>query len=211
MKRMNLANAINLRFAAIVFGLASGFGSVAQSVNYYNYNGVQELQFVYSNTVKGNTGENISEGTLQIFRNADSNRDGKISVAELRNFQRWLKRSFRYKENATALHPDDFVAQGGGDCEDFAIMTTCMLNYHGVVAYVAMFGRVTVNKHAVCIAQVTTSKTPGYLYYTLNGWGIPSGTYIPIDYEKVGGLSGIDRRWKIARVYKPFTIYGVYM
>jgi hypothetical protein len=167
--------------------------------------------FVYNDEVRENYGNSISPKTIKIFRDADTNGDGNISVSELKAFQIWLKRSFKYKENATALHPDDFIAQGGGDCEDFAIMTTCMLNYHGVVAYVAMFGRVTVNKHAVCIAQVTADKTPGYLYYTLSGWGIPSGLYIPIDYEKVGGLSAIDRRWKIARVYMPVRIYGVYM
>jgi hypothetical protein len=179
--------------------------------NYYGLRTRVESPFVYDDAIRYNYGNNISENTLQVFGNADLNRDSKISVAELQAFQNWLKRNFKYKENATALHPDDFILQGGGDCEDFAIMTTCMLNYHGVVAYVAMFGRVTVNKHAVCIAQVTADKTPGYLYYTLSGWGIPSGLYIPIDYEKVGGLSAIDRRWKIARVYMPVRIYGVYM
>jgi len=183
----------------------------AQTVANYGWNTRMDPSFVYNDEVRENYGNSISPKTIKIFRDADTNGDGNISVSELKAFQIWLKRSFKYKENATALHPDDFIAQGGGDCEDFAIMTTCMLNYHGVVAYVAMFGRVTVNKHAVCIAQVTADKTPGYLYYTLSGWGIPSGLYIPIDYEKVGGLSAIDRRWKIARVYMPVRIYGVYM
>jgi len=168
-------------------------------------------QFVYSSGIRDHIGDSISERTLKIFRNADSNGDGNISIGELQTFQNWLKRNYKYKSNSTALHPDDFIAQGGGDCEDFSIMTTCMLNYHGVVAYVAGFGRVTVNKHAVCIVQVTSDKIPGYLYYTLNGWGIPAGIYIPVDYEKVGGLSAIDRRWKIARINKPVTIYGWYM
>lgn len=179
--------------------------------NYYSGNYSSVPQFVCNKDVRRNIGDSISESTLKIFMDADSNGDGKISVGELQRFQNWLKRNFRYKENSTALHPDDFLKQGGGDCEDFAIMTTCMLNYHGVVAYVAGFGRVTVNKHAVVIVQVTSNNAPGYLFYTLSGWGIPSGIYIPVDYEKVGGLSAIDRRWKIARINKPISIYGVYM
>lgn len=168
-------------------------------------------QFAYNNSVNQNIGNNISEKTLTIFRNADLNGDGNISVNELQRFQNWLMHNFKYKSNSTALHPDDFIAQGGGDCEDFAIMTTCMLNYHGVVAYVAGFGRVTVNKHALVIVQVTNNTLPGYLFYTLRGWGIPAGYYIPIDYQKIGGLKAIDRRWKIARINKPVSIYGVYM
>ena len=175
---------------------------------YYYSNG---LALVSNTCIKQNIGDDISERTLQIFRNADANSDGQISVNELKNFQHWLTSNYRYKNNSTALHPDDFIAQGGGDCEDFAIMTTCMLNYHGVVAYVAGFGRVTVNKHAVCIAQVKDKQTSGYLYYTIMGWGIPPGNYIPIDYEYVGGLKAIDRRWKIARISVPAMIYGKYM
>lgn len=181
------------------------------SQNNYSWETQTGPKFVYNDAVKAHIGDSISPRTLKIFQNADTNGDGKISVAELQLYQNWLKRNFKYKANATALHPDDFLAQGGGDCEDFAIMTTCMLNYHGVVAYVAGFGRVTVNKHALVIVQVTSDKTPGYLFYTLRGWGIPQGIYIPVDYEKVGGLSAIDRRWKIARVNVPVNIYGAYM
>lgn len=195
-----------LSFILIVFSI-----SAQNYIKSYSGNFNPAPQFVYSNDYNYHIGDSISERTIQIFRNADSNSDGKISVGELQSYQSWLKRSFKYKSNSTALHPDDFIKQGGGDCEDFAIMTTCMLNYHGVVAYVAGFGRVTVNKHAVCIVQVTSDKVPGYLYYTLSGWGIPSGYYIPVDYEKVGGLSAIDRRWKIAQINKPVSIYGWYM
>ncbi|HPQ35629.1 MAG TPA: EF-hand domain-containing protein [Tenuifilaceae bacterium] len=198
-------------YFSFLFFLIALNTSAQNYLNQYSSSYYSAPQFVYNNNIREHIGDSISERTLKIFRNADSNGDGKISVGELQSFQNWLKRSFKYKQNSTALHPDDFIDQGGGDCEDFSIMTTCMLNYHGVVAYVAGFGRVTVNKHAVCIAQVTSDKVSGYLYYTLSGWGIPSGIYIPIDYEKVGGLSAIDRRWKIARINKPVSIYGVYM
>jgi hypothetical protein len=195
----------------LFISLTSLFAFKKVNNSYYGFEKFSSLLFVVDESVKNNVGSDISANTIEIFRKADSNSDRIISVNELQIFQNWLKRSFKYKENNTALHPDDFITQGGGDCEDFAIMTTCMLNYHGVVAYVAGFGRVTVNKHAVCIVQVSNDKTPGYMYYTLSGWGIPSGIYIPIDYEKVGGLSAIDRRWKIARISRPISIYGVYM
>jgi hypothetical protein len=167
--------------------------------------------FVYKSEMRNNIGDSISPKTLEIFRKADQNADGKISVGELQAFQNWLMTNFKYRNNQTALHPDDFIKQRGGDCEDFAIMTCCMLNYHGIVAYVASFGKVTTNKHALCIVQVTCSNAPGYLFYTLTGWGIPPGYYIPVDYDNVGGLSAIDRRWKIARIRIPKILYGLYM
>lgn len=168
--------------------------------NYYYNTGPQ---FVYDNSVKGHISSNISDRTLQYYKDADANGDGRISVQELQAFQNWLKRNFEYVEYSNARHPDDFIASGGGNCVGFSTMTTSMLNYHGVVAYVAGFGRVTTNKHALTIIQVKDKKASGYLFYTIRGWGIPAGYYIPVDYTKVGGLSAIDRRWKIARVFKP--------
>lgn len=176
--------------------------------NRYLYNSLYSsgLKVVYNNQVTENMGEH-SQKVMEVFKDADSNQDQKISLGELQRFQHWLVRNFDYKENNTALRPDDFLARGGGDCEDFAIMTCCMLNYHGIVAYVAGFGRVTTNKHAVCMVQIKKPVPPGFLYYTLNHWNVPDGLYTPIDYEKVGGLKAIDRRWKIARMNKPVDMY----
>jgi transglutaminase-like putative cysteine protease len=161
------------------------------------------VEFVYNNEFKSHLGSNMSPKALQVFKNADKNGDGKISVSELQAFQNWLSNNYKYIENTPSDHPDLFFANGGGNCVGFATMTTCMLNYHGVVAYVASFGRVTPNKHALTIVKVTNSNVPGYLYYTLKGWGIPPGEYIPVDYTTVGGLSAIDRRWKIYSIKKP--------
>jgi hypothetical protein len=173
---------------------------------YYNHN--RTPKFMYATQVRENIGGGFSERVLQLFQKADSNNDNKITAGELQIFQYALVLNFRYKQNKTALHPNDFVAQGGGDCEDFALMTTCMLNYYGIVAYVAMFGRVTTNKHSLCMVKTQKPVPPGYLYYTLNGWNAPKGTYIPVDYDKIGGLKAIDRRWKIARMVKPIDIFG---
>jgi len=181
-----------------------GFG---QTNKYFNNNFYSpRLHVIYNKQAIENIGYH-SQKVIDIFKSADANGDHKISLSELQSFQNRLVRRFDYKQNETALHPDDFIAQGGGDCEDFSIMTCCMLNYHGVVAYVAGFGRVTTNKHAVCMVQIKKPVPPGFLYYTLNHWNVPDGLYTPIDYEKVGGLKAIDRRWKIARMNKPVDMY----
>ena len=191
----------------LIFVLASG--SLSAQSNRYFFNDIYSprLNVVYNKLVIENIGHH-SQKVLDIFKEADSNNDHKISFNELQRFQNWLVRNFKYKQNETALHPDDFIAQGGGDCEDFAIMTCSMLNYHGVVAFVAGFGRVTTNKHAVCMVQITEPVPAGFLYYTLKHWNITDGVYIPVDYEKIGGLKAIDRRWKIARINKPVDMYG---
>lgn len=151
-----------------------------------------------------------SEKVINIFKSADCNRNGNISLNELQIFQNWLVRSYSYKENEKALTPDEFLVQKGGDCEDFAIMTCCMLNYFGHTAFIASYGRVTVNKHALCLLKINTPVPPGCIYYELNGYWAPKGTYIPIDYELIGGLKAIDRRWKIASIHKPKDIFGKY-
>ena len=186
---------------------AKGFGQPNKNFNNNFYS--PRLNVGYNKQVIENIGYH-SQKVLDIFKSADSNNDHKISLSELQSFQNWLVQRFKYKENETALRPDDFIAQGGGDCEDFSIMTCCMLNYHGIVAYVAGFGRVTTNKHAVCILQIREPVPPGFLYYTLEYWNVPDGFYTPIDYNTVGGLEAIDRRWKIANINKPVDMYGKY-
>lgn len=184
----------------------------SQTNNYkrfYNHYSTRGLEMVYNKSIKSNIGMNNSDKVLKIFKNADSNSDGKISQFELQNYQNWLIENFKYKHNETALCPDDFIKQGGGDCEDFAIMTCCMLNYHNIVAYIANFGRVTVHKHAVCMAEIKKPVPPGMLYYTIQYSSIPNGIYIPIDYEKIGGLTAIDRRWKISFMSLPKNMFGL--
>lgn len=178
-----------------------------QNNSFYNdFHYSPNLKVVYNQRMIENIGYH-SQKVLEIFKGADSNNDHKISLSELQSFQNWLDWSFEYKENETALRPDDFIEQGGGDCEDFAIMTCCMLNYHNIVAFVAGYGRVTVNKHAVCLLQIKEPVPPGFLFYTLQNWNVPDGLYTPIDYDKIGGLQAIDRRWKIAVINKPVDMY----
>ena len=46
-------------------------------------------------------------------------------------------------------------------------------------------------------------------YENTNGnyYSISSGYYIPIDYREIGNLSAIDRRWKIASINTPNSIF----
>ena len=165
----------------------------------------QSLQFIKSYySVSQCNYCNLMKGK---FKEADLNNDGTIDVSEIRTFQAWLTKNYDYKQNLKSIPPDDFILQNGGDCEDFAAMTCCLLNYYGIVAYVATFGKVTVNKHAVCMVKVNLSSYPGMLIYSLQGYGVPNGYYMPIDYNKIGGLSAIDRRWKIASMSKPNNMF----
>ena len=141
------------------------------------------------------------------FEWADQDKNGTIDISELRQFQAWLMNTYTYQSNLLALPPDNFMQEGGGDCEDFAAMTCCMLNSYGIIAYVATFGKVTVNKHAVCMVKVNKASHPGMLIYELWGHNAPNGYYLPVDYRKVGGLSAVDRRWKIASMDSPNLMF----
>lgn len=57
------------------------------------------------------------------YLDADLNGSGRLSFDELRAFQERTYRDFRYETNELALRPDEFLAAGGGDCEDFALYT----------------------------------------------------------------------------------------
>ncbi len=97
----------------------------------------------------------ISDADLEKrYAAADTDRDGYLSWAELEAFQRALHREFRYLSNATALRPDEFQAQGGGDCEDWALMSCGLLRYWGWTAYVGSFVAPSGGEaHAVCLVR----------------------------------------------------------
>ncbi len=151
----------------------------------------------------------ISPAVIKIYKNADIDGDHKLSWYEIEQFQRFMTKKFVYRHNPTALTPDEFLQQGGGDCEDWAIFTCKMLHYYGRTAYIGCFGKVTRNKHALCLLKVNGKIPSEYMWLEISGWGIPEGNYIPIDYESVGSLQAIDRRWKLARIQTPEEMYGL--
>lgn len=126
----------------------------------------------------------------RMFGNADANRDGWLSWGEITHFQSWLFRSYRYLTNATALRPEQFLAAGGGDCEDWAIMTAAFLRFWGMNPSVGIVEG-DYGPHAVTFVPAVNVPA-GFLRIT--GWN-PTNieyeevVYAPIDYYVVGGLS----------------------
>ncbi|MFN0050167.1 MAG: transglutaminase domain-containing protein [Cytophagales bacterium] len=148
---------------------------------------------------------------IKWYQNADLNKNNKLEVFELQQFQNDLCKRYKYKNNVVALNPDQFINQGRGDCEDFAIITCNLLRFYGETAYVASFGKYSkFGGHCLCFWKVK-GKVPSYAtnwYKMYNRKTRSNDTYIPIDYQKVGGLTAIDGRFKPYRLSDPEEMYG---
>ena len=152
----------------------------------------------------------------RIYASADGDRDGRLSWTELRNFQSGLQGRFQYLSNDLALRPDEFIQQGGGDCDDWALFTCGLLRYWGWEPYLGCFSPPgdTTKGHAVCL--VRQREAPGSCQYysiaegcILESGSVPPGYYVPIDYDVVGGVSNaMGKNWKLAEVYVPEEVYG---
>jgi hypothetical protein len=141
------------------------------------------------------------------YAKADRNRDGNLDWPEIRAFQNELHREFRYVTNHTALRPDAFLRNGGGDCEDWAIVAAGLLQFWQVPVYIAAITS-DAGRHAVALVQ--TDKPPaGALYFTFaEHWNLPDSTYVPIDYHVVGGLTdAVAGEYWIDEVWRPEEIY----
>ncbi len=162
----------------------------------------------------------------KMYANADLNGDWKLSWYEIKKFQKRLYTHYKYIPNKIALKPDQFIQQGGGDCEDWALMTAGLLTYWGYKAYVGTLSNKNYPEgHAICLAYSPTKPPKGIGYikvhkgsplllYNLDN--PPSGYYIPIDYTTVGGYStAITSRkrgkWYYSAIYLPERIYGWFM
>ena len=156
----------------------------------------------------------IENSSLEkIYTSADSDRSGILSWPEVGAFQRQLTRKFEYKHNTSALRPDEFIEEGGGDCEDWALMTCGLFRYWGYESYVGALGNSSAtDRHAVALIP-QQHKPADWTYYHLEGfrtWSgslLPTAYYIPIDYDLVGGLSSaVGKGHKLERVYNPERI-----
>lgn len=152
---------------------------------------------------------------LRLYANADSDRDGALSWAELRSFQRALRAAYAYRSNLPALRPDEFLAEGGGDCEDWALVTCGLLRFWGRRAWVGSIGPAHPQAgHAVCLVPVA-ALPPGMSGFevaglrTAEGEPVPDGLYVPVDYDVVGGLTNaVEEGWELREMYVPESIYG---
>ena len=155
---------------------------------------------------------------LSLYAAADSDGNGNLSWAEIVRFQSWLEHTYRYQANSTALRPDEFLAQGGGDCEDWAIMTAGLLEYWGWNASIAVFTAPdSRNAHAVCMVW-SPQPIPGYGSFdirqtvALRSGELDRGFYIPIDYQSVGALTNaVGKGWTLTAMYAPVSLYDVPM
>jgi len=153
------------------------------------------------------------------YLDADLNCSGRLAFEELKVFQSNTFSEFRYEANETALRPDEFLAAGGGDCEDFALYTAGLLRFWGWEPYLgSLAASERSTGHAVCLSFEEGSFPQGYTYFEIDGWttedGSPlqAGTYVPIDYDHVGSLSNaVGSGWKLRSVYIPERAWGLPM
>ncbi len=150
-----------------------------------------------------------------IYRGADRDGDDALEWEELAAFQSWLDRTYAYRSNVLALRPDQFLAQGGGDCEDWALFCCGLLRFWGWDPFVGSFApSEQAIGHAVCLVRVSAC-LPRFRAWTvetdgiLGGYAVEAGTYVPVDYEKVGDLTNaVGEDWRLRVIWKPEAIYG---
>jgi hypothetical protein len=153
------------------------------------------------------------------YLDADLNGSGRLGFEELKVFQEAVYREFRYMPNELALRPDEFLAAGGGDCEDFALYTAGLLRFWGWEPYIGSLAASRGSTgHAVCLSFEEGAFPKGYTYFDIDEWTtedgspLPAGTYVPIDYDHVGSLSNaVGSGWKLRSVYIPEKAWGLSM
>lgn len=150
-----------------------------------------------------------------LFQKVDRNLDGEMSWTELASFQSSLYNTWSYLENETALRPDDFFAQGGGDCEDWALVTAALCHYWGWEAYIGSFRPKSGSGHAICLVRSNSKTAKAFTHYYIKDFldfediPLPDGNYIPIDYDHVGSLSNaVGKGWLLKTIYRSETLYG---
>jgi hypothetical protein len=108
------------------------------------------------------------------------------------------------------------AADDNGDCEDFALFTCGLLAYWGIECYLGSLAPKSGGTgHAVALLPVP-DVPEGFAFFRIqgsrsaSGEPIPSGTYVPIDYEYVGGLSdAAGKGWVLRWIRVPGELYGL--
>jgi hypothetical protein len=157
----------------------------------------------------------ILDETLEAtYERADANRNGQLDWAEVSAFQSRLERRYSYMSNELALRPDQFQAEGGGDCEDWALFTCGLLRYWGWDPWIGSLApSENAVGHAVCLVRVPDRPSRGTWWSveddgTLGGYPVKAGWYVPIDYDTVGSLSNaVGDGWKLRAIWEPESIY----
>lgn len=186
------------------------------SLGIITYNKLQAVAAIRVPNFRAATG--LANSALEArYLAADLNGSGKLAFEELQVFQEKTYREFRYEANEPALRPDQFLAAGGGDCEDFALYTAGLLRFWGWEPYLGVLAssRSASTGHAVCLSYEEVSFPGSYTWFKIESWtaedGKPlkPGRYVPIDYDHVGGLSNaVSPGWKLQEIYVPESAWG---
>ena len=64
-----------------------------------------------------------------------------------------LVKNYSYILNSTALTPEEFLAQDGGDCEDWSIVTAGLLQFWDVPAYVGTLSCANRRHRPCCVSD----------------------------------------------------------
>lgn len=142
----------------------------------------------------------------RLYGDADGDRNGRLSWSEVQRFQNDLWRRYEYQANEIAYSPTMFLSAGGGDCEDWAIVTALLFTFWGHRAYVAGIESDSGHHAVALVPEEELGGGPGTIEYT---GGSYSGTYIPIDYDHVGSFSpAIEGAWHVRTIWLPHRIFG---
>ncbi|MDZ7794883.1 MAG: WYL domain-containing protein [Spirochaetia bacterium] len=204
---------------------SSGRITAAQLGRSFN-SGRQAHYWINSHLFYQRTG--LTNGQLLArYMGADTDRNGHLSWREVEAFQRQTYRLFTYRANHRALPPDEFLAQQGGDCEDFALYTCGLLEFWGWNSKVASFYPPGGGSgHA--LAMVWSARPiNGYGYIHVSGEADQNGSltevayttaylrpgyWIPIDYDSIGRFSdAMSSNWTLWDLSDPVELYGAIM
>lgn len=171
----------------------------------------QEMRVLVNTTFfRKHTGFDDPE-LIALYIAADHDANGEVSWDEVRRFQSLLDRDFEYLHNHKALRPTEFMSAGGGDCEDWALMTAGMLRFWGAPVYV---GSLTSSEGRHAVALVRTDDVPQYSHPIdiETGGYLPPGRYVPIDYDHVGTLSNaVAGTYTVNWIRVPEELFGLAM
>jgi hypothetical protein len=196
----------------------------ANGVSYYLVDGLAPIYSYRETVVYINTNVFIratsirNEKLISLYASADTNLDAMLSWDEITAFQKSLFRTHVYKNNNIALRPDEFLAQGGGDCDDWALVTCGLLRFWGWESYIGcLSGPANGENHALCLVWSKTRPAHGQYFEYPKGLVtataiVKPGYYIPVDYDCVGSFSNaVGEGWALTRIYDPESIYGIRM
>ena len=173
------------------------------------YDAVVKINTMVFTKITGTKDEKL----LSIYSEADTNKNGFLSWKEIQNFQMKINRDFEYIFNDTALRPDEFVKNGGGDCEDWALFTAGLLRFWNYETYIGSLNFKD-NYHAVTLVKVKELpfRFKGYKITSAemeSGETLPEGIYTCIDYYRVGRVTKASgRKPRLIRVSNPEWYYG---